>query len=92
MPLRIGANTGLAISGNSDADQLRSSGTQAGCDAVRLIAERLRQLHDPLGDIVGHQVALIRVKRAGHRRGVHAGRCRNLFKGREACAIHEVVS
>jgi hypothetical protein len=50
-----------------DADQVRSSGTQAGCDAVRLIAERLRQMHDPLSNIVGHQVALVRIERTGHR-------------------------
>ena len=42
------------------------------------------------GNIFGDQVALVRIERARHRRGVHAGRRRNLFERRESCAIHEV--
>jgi hypothetical protein len=74
--------------GEDHADKVGPAGAQARGHAVGLIAETARDLADPVGDVVGHQMALPGIERARDGRDVDAAGRRDLLEGRGRSPLH----
>jgi hypothetical protein len=64
MPPRIGANTGLAMSGSSTPMRSDRPRRKIGGQGVGLIVERLGLSNDSFGDVVRDEVPLLWIERA----------------------------